>query len=54
MFPDKATLFIGAIEDGNYKDEKIHCKTVSVYDSNRLARQSQQHHQFICCTPHIV
>jgi len=24
MFPDKATLYIGAIEDGTYKDEKIH------------------------------
>ena len=25
MFPDQATLYIGAIEDGKYKDEKIHC-----------------------------
>lgn len=25
IFPDKATLYIGAIEDGEYKDEKIGC-----------------------------
>lgn len=25
IFPDKATLYIGAIEDGSYKDEKIGC-----------------------------
>jgi hypothetical protein len=25
IFPDKATLYIGAIEDEKYKDEKIHC-----------------------------
>jgi protein arginine N-methyltransferase 1 len=26
IFPDKATMYIGAIEDGDYKDEKINCK----------------------------
>lgn len=26
LFPDKATLYISAIEDGQYKDEKINCK----------------------------
>ena len=26
LFPDKATLYISAIEDGEYKDEKITCK----------------------------
>ena len=25
MMPDKATLYIAAIEDGEYKDEKINC-----------------------------
>ncbi len=25
IFPDKATLYVGAIEDGSYKDEKIGC-----------------------------
>ena len=26
LFPDKATLYVSAIEDGEYKDEKIDCK----------------------------
>jgi protein arginine N-methyltransferase 1 len=26
IFPDKATIFIAGIEDGEYKDEKIGCK----------------------------
>ena len=25
IFPDKATIFMAAIEDGDYKDEKIGC-----------------------------
>lgn len=28
MFPDRATLFICAIEDRQYKDEKINCKSI--------------------------
>ena len=27
MFPDKATIYLCGIEDGDYKDEKIGCKT---------------------------
>ena len=26
IFPDKATIFMAAIEDGDYKDEKIGCR----------------------------
>lgn len=26
MFPDKATIYMAGIEDGDYKDEKIGCK----------------------------
>lgn len=26
MFPDRATLYVVAIEDRQYKDFKIHCK----------------------------
>ena len=26
IFPDKATIFVCGIEDGEYKDEKIGCK----------------------------
>ena len=26
IFPDKATIFMAGIEDGEYKDEKIGCK----------------------------
>ena len=26
MFPDRACLYVTAIEDRKYKDEKIHCE----------------------------
>jgi protein arginine N-methyltransferase 1 len=26
IFPDKATIFVAGIEDGEYKEEKIGCK----------------------------
>lgn len=26
IFPDKATMYVAAIEDGEYKDDKIGCK----------------------------
>jgi protein arginine N-methyltransferase 1 len=26
IFPDKATIFVAGIEDGDYKDEKIGCR----------------------------
>lgn len=29
IFPDKATIFMAGIEDGEYKDEKIGCKLLS-------------------------
>jgi protein arginine N-methyltransferase 1 len=29
IFPDKATIFMAGIEDGDYKEEKIGCKFVS-------------------------
>ena len=29
IFPDKATIFMAGIEDGEYKDEKIGCKSHS-------------------------
>lgn len=28
LFPDKATIFLAAIEDQDYKEEKIDCKRV--------------------------
>jgi protein arginine N-methyltransferase 1 len=36
IFPDKATIFMAGIEDGEYKDEKIGCKNLYHY----LARYS--------------
>jgi protein arginine N-methyltransferase 1 len=30
IFPDKATMYIAAIEDGDYKDEKIGCKWITM------------------------
>ena len=29
IFPDRATLYIAAIEDRQYKDEKINCKYIT-------------------------
>jgi protein arginine N-methyltransferase 1 len=37
IFPDKATMYVAAIEDGEYKDDKIGCKQKS-RDSPLLAR----------------
>ena len=31
IFPDKASLYVLAIEDRSYKEEKIHCKLASDY-----------------------
>ena len=27
LFPDKATIYLAAIEDQDYKEEKINCKS---------------------------
>lgn len=37
VFPDKATIFMAGIEDGEYKDEKIGCKVSSFFGDRRLA-----------------
>jgi len=29
IFPDKATIYVAGIEDGDYKEEKIGCKLIS-------------------------
>ncbi len=34
IFPDRATIYLSGIEDGEYKDEKIGCKS-SFYDMMR-------------------
>ena len=31
IFPDKATIYVAGIEDGDYKEEKIGCKSIAVY-----------------------
>jgi len=28
LFPDKATIYLAAIEDQDYKEEKINCKLI--------------------------
>jgi type I protein arginine methyltransferase len=40
IFPDKATIFMAGIEDGEYKDEKIGCMNTA---SMRLACANQAH-----------
>lgn len=37
IFPDKATIYMAGIEDGEYKEEKIGCKYMS-----------RAHHKSIC------
>lgn len=34
IFPDRATIFVAGIEDGDYKDEKIGCKGFLRSDEN--------------------
>jgi hypothetical protein len=36
MFPDRCTLFVTAIEDRQYKDEKVRCQTIPVPDGTKL------------------
>jgi len=33
IFPDKATIFMAGIEDGEYKEEKIGCKPIYICSS---------------------
>ena len=40
IFPDKATIFMAAIEDGEYKDEKIGCEC-QCYPHHIAANQAQ-------------
>ena len=37
ILPDKATMVLAAIEDGQYKEEKIHCKKYSCSCINSLS-----------------
>jgi len=36
LFPDKATIYLAAIEDQDYKEEKINCKYKSPKDAHLL------------------
>lgn len=38
MFPDRAALYIVAIEDRQYKDFKIHCEYVIHTAVNKISR----------------
>jgi protein arginine N-methyltransferase 1 len=41
IFPDKATIFMAGIEDGEYKEEKIGCKNPTNASSSHLANTRQ-------------
>lgn len=41
LFPDKATIYLAAIEDQDYKEEKINCKSES--DDSPLGRSCLHH-----------
>lgn len=36
IFPDKATMYLAGIEDGEYKDDKIGCKSFLLQDPGPL------------------
>lgn len=40
MFPDRAALYIVAIEDRQYKDFKIHCEFIHTYTHRGKNRES--------------
>lgn len=44
MFPDKATLYLCGIEDGQYKDEKISCE----YDNAKTRVCGCEHSRLLC------
>jgi hypothetical protein len=35
IFPDKATIYVAGIEDGDYKEEKIGCKSIAALEKTR-------------------
>lgn len=41
IFPDKATIFMAGIEDGDYKDEKIGCALSLLHESRQSANMRQ-------------
>jgi protein arginine N-methyltransferase 1 len=38
IFPDKATIFMAGIEDGEYKEEKIGCTSITICVFNMFAK----------------
>jgi protein arginine N-methyltransferase 1 len=45
IFPDKATIFVAGIEDGDYKDEKIGC--MSFFPVSATPTPLPPHHPFL-------
>lgn len=41
IFPDKATIFMAGIEDGEYKDEKIGCTSTPIVNFGHVANVGQ-------------
>ncbi|XP_042580098.1 protein arginine N-methyltransferase 1 isoform X1 [Cyprinus carpio] len=48
IFPDRATLYVTAIEDRQYKDYKIHCTCQSLNAFEAFSAVSEMRHYFIC------
>jgi len=42
IFPDKATIHMAAIEDGDYKDEKIGCASMLLHFANEKVADSMR------------
>jgi protein arginine N-methyltransferase 1 len=40
IFPDRATIYMAGIEDGEYKDEKIGCKSGCMQTKAKLTTTS--------------
>lgn len=55
LFPDKATIYIAAIEDEDYKAEKINCKPfVDLHVACRLKSVYQSGTTYTALTSHAL
>lgn len=48
IFPDRATLYVTAIEDRQYKDYKIHCVYISEYTFKGASDRRPLFHVHLC------
>jgi hypothetical protein len=54
IFPDTATLYIAAIEDQDYKEEKINCESQCLYVQRRKELTTVLRQSGTTCTDLII